>query len=77
MTLGGLILLGGLRLLSRSPWAGAAVVSAGAVLGALPVVWAIVPLLVALVLVVLGVMYARRAAEPDALSEASEARTRP
>jgi hypothetical protein len=74
---GGLILLGGLRLLSHSPWAGAALVSAGAVLGALPVFSAIVPLVVALTLVVLSVMYARRAAEPDGPSDASEARTPP
>ena len=58
---GGLILLGGLRLLPRSPIVGATLVSVGAILGALPVFWTLIPLLLALVLIVLSVMYARRA----------------
>ena len=58
---GGVAVLGGLRLLRRSPWGGAALVSLGAVAGALPVFWALLPLLVAIALVVLSVLYARRA----------------
>jgi len=58
---GGLILLGGLRLLPLSPIAGATLVSVGAIFGALPIFWTLIPLLVALVLIVLAVMYARRA----------------
>ena len=59
---GGILVLGGLRLLSRSPVAGAALISLGAILGALPIFWALLPLLLALALIVLSVVYARRAA---------------
>jgi hypothetical protein len=59
---GGILVLGGLRLLPRSPMAGATLISVGAILGALPIFWALLPLLLALALIVLTVVYARRAA---------------
>jgi uncharacterized membrane protein len=58
---GGVAVLVGLRLLQRSPWGGATLVSLGAIAGALPIFWALVPLLVAIALVALSVLYARRA----------------
>ena len=58
---GGLMVLAGLRLLRRSPVRGATLVSTGAILGALPIFWALLPLLVAIALIVLSVLYARRA----------------
>jgi hypothetical protein len=58
---GGLAILAGLRLLQRSPWSGATLVSLGGIVGALPIFWTILPLLVAIALVVLSVLYARRA----------------
>jgi len=57
---GGLALLAGLRLLSRSPWTGTALVSLGAIVGALPIFWALLPLLLAVALIVLSVIYARK-----------------
>jgi hypothetical protein len=42
--------------------AGATLISVGAILGALPIFWALLPLLLALALIVLTVVYARRAA---------------
>lgn len=59
---GGIAVLAGLRLLPRSPMAGATLVSLGAILGALPIFWALLPLLLAVALVVLSVIYVRRAA---------------
>jgi hypothetical protein len=38
-------------------------VSTGAVLGALPIFWALLPLVLAVALIVLSVLYARRAAQ--------------
>ena len=58
---GGLVVLAGLRLLRRSPAGGATLVSIGAIVGALPIFWALVPLLLAIALVVLSVLSARRA----------------
>jgi hypothetical protein len=57
---GGLALLAGLRLLPRSPWTGAALVSLGAIVGALPIFWSVLPLLLAVALIVLSVVYARK-----------------
>ena len=57
---GGLALLAGLRLLPRSPWTGTALVSLGAIVGALPIFWALLPLLLAVAVIVLSVMYARK-----------------
>jgi hypothetical protein len=58
---GGLLLFLGLRMSRRSPWLGAALISLGAVAGALPIFWTLIALLVAITLVVLSVLYARRA----------------
>ena len=60
---GGLLVLAGLRLLRRAPARGATLVSIGAVIGALPIFWALLPLLLAVALIVLSVLYARRAAQ--------------
>ena len=60
---GGLLVLAGLRLLRRAPVRGATLVSIGAVIGALPIFWALLPLLLAVALIVLSVLYARRAAQ--------------
>lgn len=57
---GGIALLAGLRLIDRSRWAGAALISAGALVGALPIFWTGIVLLAAVALVVLSVLYARR-----------------
>jgi hypothetical protein len=62
LIVGGLLVLAGLRLLHDAPGRGAALVSLGAVLGALPIFWALLPILLALTLIVLSVLYARRAA---------------
>ena len=61
LVVGGLLVLAGLRLLQRAPGRGATLVSIGAVLGALPIFWALLPLLLAIALVVLSVLYARSA----------------
>ena len=58
---GGLLVLTGLRLLHGAPGRGAALVPIGAVLGALPIFWALLPLALAITLLVLSVLYARRA----------------
>ena len=57
---GGLVLLAGVRLIERSRLAGAALVSLGAVAGALPLFWTILAPLAAITLIVLSVRYARR-----------------
>jgi len=62
LIVGGLLVLAGLRLLHHAPARGATLVSLGAVLGALPIFWALLPLLLAISLLVLSVLYARRAA---------------
>jgi hypothetical protein len=59
---GGVLILAGLRLFARSPWGGAALVSIGAILGALAIFWTIVALVVAVVLIVWSVIAARRMA---------------
>jgi hypothetical protein len=58
---GGLLLLAGIRISKRSPWPAAGLISVGAVLGALPIFWTVLALLVAIALVVLSIIYARRA----------------
>ena len=57
---GGFAILAGLRLFSRSAWGGAALVSVGAIAGALPIFWALLPLLLAVALIVLSILNARR-----------------
>jgi hypothetical protein len=58
---GGVPLFLGLRMSRRSPWLGAALISIGAVAGALPIFWTILALVLAVTLVVLSMIYARRA----------------
>jgi hypothetical protein len=58
---GGALVLAGWRQLDRSPKLAAALISVGAIVGALPIFWTIVALLLALALVVLSVLYARGA----------------
>jgi ABC-type antimicrobial peptide transport system permease subunit len=61
----GVAVLAGLRLIDRSRWAGAALISVGAVVGALPIFWTGLVLLVAPALVLLSILHARRlAAQP-------------
>ena len=57
---GAVLLAGGLWLIDRSRWLGAVLVSIGAVVGALPIFWTLVALVLAAALVVLSVLYARR-----------------
>jgi hypothetical protein len=59
---GGIVLFLGLRISRRSPWLGALLISVGAVAGALPIFWTLIALVLAVTLVVLSVIYARRAA---------------
>jgi hypothetical protein len=59
---GGVLVLAGLRMFARSPWGGAALVSVGAILGALPIFWTIAALVAAVVLIVWSVITARRMA---------------
>jgi hypothetical protein len=57
---GSLVLALGLWEFQRSPWLGVALISVGAICGALPLFWTIVPVLLAVALIVLSVIYARR-----------------
>jgi hypothetical protein len=57
---GGVLILAALWLFTRSPWGGAALISLGAIAGALVVFWTIVALLAALVLIVWSIVEARR-----------------
>ena len=61
---GSLLLIAGLWLVQRSPWAGAGLISLGAVAGAVPIFWTVFMPLVALALVVLSVVNARKATAP-------------
>ena len=58
---GGALVLLGLRQLDRTPKLGAVLISVGGIVGALPIFWTVVSLLLALVLIMLSVLYARRA----------------
>jgi uncharacterized membrane protein len=57
---GTVLLVAGLRLLDRAPGRAAVLLSVGAVVGALPIFWTLLPLVLALVLIVLSIRYARR-----------------
>jgi hypothetical protein len=57
---GGVLLLAGLRMSIRSPWPAAVLISVGAVAGALATFWTVVAPIVAITLVVLSILYARR-----------------
>ena len=59
---GGVLLIAGLRLLDASPGRAAGLLSVGALVGALPIFWTLLPLVLAVVLIVLSVRNARRAA---------------
>ena len=61
---GAILIIAGLRISRRSPWGGAALISIGALAGALPIFWTLVAVLVAISLVVLSIVYARRATSP-------------
>jgi hypothetical protein len=63
---GAVALLVGLRSFGRSPWLGASLVSIGALAGALAIFWTIAVPIAAITLVVLSVMAARRATDPEA-----------
>ena len=66
-SLGGCLLLAlGLWVFRRSPWPGAVLISLGGILGALPIFWTVVALLLAVALVVLSVFYARRVSRAHA-----------
>jgi hypothetical protein len=59
---GGAVVLIGLRLFERFAWLGAALVSIGALVGALVIFWTVVAPLGAIALVVLSLLCARRGA---------------
>lgn len=56
---GGLLLIAGLWLAQRSPWVAAALISVGAVAGAVAIFWVVVTPFIALALIVLSVINAR------------------
>ena len=59
---GAVLIVAGLFAFTRtSPWVAVALVTAGALVGTLPIFWAVVPLIAAIVLIVLIVRDARRA----------------
>ena len=60
LVVGGALILFGLRTLPRSPWAAAAMISVGAVMGALPVFWSVLAPALAISLVVLSIASAQR-----------------
>lgn len=61
---GAILLLAGLRISQRTPWGGFALISAGALAGALPIFWTLIAVVVAIALVVLSFLYARRMTSP-------------
>ncbi len=61
---GGILIFAGLRISRRSPWGGFALISIGALAGALPIFWTLIAVVVAIALVVLSFLYARRVASP-------------
>ena len=62
LVVGGLLIIAGLWLVRRSPWAGAGLISLGAIAGTVPIFWTVVMPFVALALVVLSVINARSTA---------------
>ena len=69
---GGALVLLGLRQLDRTPKLGAVLISVGGIVGALPIFWTVVSLLLALVLIMLSVLYARRASGARLLADEPE-----
>ncbi|MEP6910192.1 MAG: hypothetical protein ABI896_07165 [Actinomycetota bacterium] len=61
---GSILVVVGLRLLPRSRWAGAVLLSIGAFFGALPIFWTGFALALAVALVLLSVRYARGRSNP-------------
>ena len=61
---GAILIIAGLRISRRSPWAAAALISVGALVGALPIFWTLIALVLAVALIVLSLLYARRATGP-------------
>ena len=61
---GAILLFAGLRISRRSPWGGFALISVGALAGALPIFWTLIALVLAIALVVLSFLYARRTIGP-------------
>jgi hypothetical protein len=55
----------GVGMIETRPWVGAAMASVGAVAGGLALFWTIAAVLLAIVIVILSVMCARRAAAPS------------
>lgn len=58
------LVLVGVRLIDRRPWIGAAMASVGAIAGGLALFWTVAALLLAMAIVTLSVLAARRASEP-------------
>ena len=68
---GGLILIAGLRFIERSPGLGAVLISLGALAGVAALFWTVVVPLVAIALIALSIMSARRTRSGPDESEAS------
>jgi hypothetical protein len=66
---GAILILAGLRISRRSPWGGFALISAGALVGALPIFWTLIALVLAIALVILSFLNARRATGPARVPE--------
>jgi hypothetical protein len=60
------LVLVGVRLIDDRPWVGAALASLGAIAGGLALFWTVAALLLAVAIVVLSVLVARRAGMPRA-----------
>lgn len=56
---GAVLVLGGIRLLDRRPWPGAIVASVGAALSIMMLIWAVIPVPLAIGIIVLSVSKAR------------------
>lgn len=77
LTLFAIFVVAGIRMLERRPWLGAGLASLGAVLGGVALFWTIAALVLAVVIVVLSVVCARRVTAarpsgPDRSGTASE-----
>ena len=61
---GAILIVAGLRISRRNPWGAAALISIGALAGALPIFWTLIAVVLAIALVVLSFLYARRTTGP-------------
>jgi intracellular septation protein A len=59
------LVLAGVRLIDDRPWIGAAMASVGAIAGGLALFWTLAAVLLAIAIVILSVLVARRASEPS------------